>query len=135
MSFVRFGSGWVRAELIDSLNSTVGFDDVTNRPEIQSAAEKKLAKLKTGRRLMMFGPEGFREAPANHRLVIVMGGSPEAFFKAIDESLGVVAHARAAQRHTALSNELFRELLQVQHERERLSDLEDRVPAAAASGE
>ena len=42
----------------------------------------------SGRRLMMFGPEGFREAPRNHRLVVVMGSSPEKFFSAVDEALG-----------------------------------------------
>ena len=42
---------------------------------------------------MMFGPEGFREAPANHRLVVVMGADPSAFFEAVDQTLGVIAQA------------------------------------------
>ena len=50
--------------------------------------------LPTGRKLVLFGPEGFRPVPKNHRLVIVMGSNPEEFFKAIDESLGMISKVK-----------------------------------------
>jgi hypothetical protein len=45
----------------------------------------------------MFGPEGFREAPRDHRLVIVMGSSPQKFFSAVDSALGLVASVTQGQ--------------------------------------
>ena len=72
----------------------------------------------------MFGPEGFREAPKDHRLVIVMGASPEAFFGAIDRALGIVADVRQGSRQsTDLERELFVDLLNSKRERERYTDL------------
>jgi hypothetical protein len=73
--------------------------------------------------LMVFGPEGFREAPKDHRLVIVMGTSPENFFNAIDSSLGVISQAQEKQRNDALEQPLFKALLATKGERERLQDL------------
>ena len=46
-----------------------------------------------GRRLMQFGPEGFRSAPKDHRLVILMGASPETVEQAFASALGSVALA------------------------------------------
>ncbi len=51
------------------------------------AGQDELSKLTIGRRLMQFGPEGFREVPKDHRLVIMMGANPEDFFKAMDMAL------------------------------------------------
>jgi hypothetical protein len=71
----------------------------------------------------MFGPEGFREAPAGHRLVIAMGSSPEKFFQAIDETLGHVASVTQGQGGADLERTLFRELVRVRNERERAQEL------------
>lgn len=87
----KFGSGWAPAAFIDSLSARVKTTDEGNETRFSLDADQdqsKLSTLKTGRRLMMFGPEGFREAPADHRLVIVMGADPSAFFEAIDTALG-----------------------------------------------
>lgn len=133
ISFVRFASGWVPAQFIDSLSSNVKFGaEKTAGIEIDSEASGKLSKLTTGRRLMLFGPEGFREAPKDHRLVVVMGSSPDEFFSAIDESLGTIAQLRAAQKQRddadtlergALDRDMFSALAHVKDQRNRLEAL------------
>lgn len=127
ISFTRFASGWVRADLIDSLGSGVEFNKGTGRISITKADSDSLAKLQTGRRLVLFGPEGFREAPKDHRLVIVMGSSPEKFFQAVDESLGVISQAQAEQQSAALDRDLFEALVMVKNERERLDALSKEI--------
>ena len=72
---------------------------------------------------MLFGPEGFREAPANHRLVIVMGASPEDFFSAIDESLGLVAQVTQLESDPGFDRLLFEELIRTRGEREQIDEL------------
>jgi hypothetical protein len=90
MSATKFASGWVPAAMADSLDSHIQFNQKSEKLEF-SSGDNKIEKLQTGRRLVLFGPEGFREAPKDHRLVIVMGSSPEAYFQAVDEALGVMA--------------------------------------------
>jgi hypothetical protein len=130
ISNTRFGSGWVQASLIDSLNTTVGFDSATNRPQIITGKpDEKLSTLTTGRRLMLFGPEGFREAPKDHRLVLVMGASPEAFFKAIDESLAVITQAQRENSDSTVSILLFQAVSQIRADQKRLDELAKDVAA------
>lgn len=125
ISTMKFGSGWVPAQLIDSLSTRVGFDPDTGTIGFKGGEKKdELAQLKTGRRLIMFGPEGFREAPANHRLVIVMGASPEAFFNAIDETLGTVSRVRAEQLNTEVKNQLLNAMIQSGEESDDLERLQ-----------
>lgn len=122
MSFTRFSSGWVPADVIDSLGTRVHFEKAGGALKIEDA-EKLNNALPTGRKLVLFGPEGFRLAPQNHRLVIVMGSNPEEFFKAIDESLGMVSEVKVQQRNMKLQQEVFTELLQISNERQRLDEL------------
>lgn len=106
-SNMRFSSGWVPAKFIDSLTTQIGSpDNPTTKPVIDKGQEGMLADLKPGRRLMMFGPEGFREAPKDQRLVIVMGASPEAFFKAIDLSLGALANSQSERISSDLADRI-----------------------------
>ncbi len=126
----KFASGWVRADVIDTLGTSVGFNKDSGRIEITKGDEGELSKIKTGRRLMMFGPEGFREAPADHRLVVVMGASPEEFFNAVDQSLGVVSEAIAEQRSAGLDRALFEALTRANGERERLVQIRQDIDAA-----
>jgi hypothetical protein len=132
-SFTKFASGWVRADVIDSLGTSVAFERNGAAPIITKAADDELATIQTGRRLVLFGPEGFREAPKGHRLVIMMGTNPEKFFEAIDSSLGAVAEAQAGQRTQALDRTLFQELVRMRAERDGLEvvrrDVEADVPA------
>ncbi len=131
ISATRFASGWVQANVVDSLATSIGFDQ---EGDVQIAKkENQFTPIETGRRLVLFGPEGFREAPKDHRLVIVMGSNPEDFFNAIDQSLGIVAEAVDERRNTALGRLLFDALAEVKAERERLAGLvratESELPA------
>lgn len=123
ISATHFASGWVPAQIIDSLGSSIKFDK-SGQLNVSSGAADTLSSIRTGRRLVVFGPEGFREAPRDHRLVIVMGSTPEDFFNAINESLGTVSSVIEEQRATALTRELFEALTQVKNERDRLTGLE-----------
>ena len=118
----RYASGWVPAAAIDSLGSTARFEKNSDGVKITPAEESMQTKL-TGRRLVLFGPEGFREAPKDHRLVITMGSSPEKFFQAVDEALGIVAAVTQGHSGPALEQDLFKELLRVKTEHERLDQL------------
>ena len=122
LSLVRFASGWVPAQLIDSLSTSAGFDNA-GRVEISQGDNAQLSNLSMGRRLVLFGPQGFREAPRNHRLVIVMGSSPEAFFSAIDQTVGKVSKVIQERRNTNVTRKLFQALVTAKAERERLSEL------------
>lgn len=106
MSTTRFASGWVHASIIDSLGTSLAFNKDSGRIEIGKVQEDELTGFKTGRRLMMFGPEGFREAPRDHRLVIVMGASPDKWFEAMDQALAVVADTMSEQRSAQLTSDL-----------------------------
>jgi hypothetical protein len=108
LSQTKFASGWVRADVIDSLGSSASFSNNKGGVTIEKAAgNDPLARLKLGRRLVMFGPEGFAEAPADHRLVIVTGSNPEAFFGAVDTVLGEVSGAIQSQRVAPLREEFL----------------------------
>lgn len=128
LSTTRFASGWVPADLIDSLGTGPKFNE-TDVLEIKES--EKLAKLRTGRRLMTFGPEGFRESPADHRLVIVMGSDPSAFFEAIDSALGQISKTKADQDTSRLKSQLFQAMAQMRTQRQALERLEDRLPKDA----
>jgi len=124
ISFMRFSSGWVRAELIDSLNASVAHDPESGRVTISRGESEKLAGIKPGRRLVLFGPEGYREAPADHRLVIVMGANPDKFFSAIDEGLATAARAQSAHNNAELQRVLLEAMREVKDEQAELAGLE-----------
>ncbi len=119
ISNMRFGSGWVRAEVIDAIEgwSPAG-SDAEGGGEVD---------LKEGRALVQYGPEGFREAPRDHRLVIVMGGDPSAFFKAMDMSLGNVARVQSIQRQSAFSQAIFAEYVALNRQHDRLVALQHQI--------
>ena len=119
----KFASGWVHASLIDSLGTEIAFNEQNGGLRIQPVGSDNEASIETGRRLMMFGPEGFREAPADHRLVVVMGIDPSAFFEAVDQTLGVLAQATQGLDSSKLRDVLFEELIRLKSERQELNDL------------
>jgi len=127
ISGMKFGSGWVHASLVDSLGTQMEFVKDSGRVSITRGDEDDLAALKTGRRLMLFGPEGFREAPKDHRLVIVMGSSPDKYFEAVDKSLQVVSKAMAEQRNEGVNRLILELLVQIKSERDRLAVLTEDV--------
>lgn len=124
LNSTRFASGWVPASLLDSLGTSFEFDEDAGHVKTKKGDSDPGKTFDTGRRLMLFGPEGFREAPRNHRLVVVMGGSPEAFFQAVDRTLGVVAEAQAQQRNAAVDGDLADALLRLRAERMALDELD-----------
>lgn len=127
LSRMSFASGWVHASLIDSLGTSIGFNSDSGRVEITKAGEDSLGGITTGRRMVVFGPEGFREAPKDHRLVIVMGSSPDKFFAAVDETMGVVARAIGERRHDGLNKRILDILTRAKAERDRLDALATQV--------
>jgi len=123
LSNTKFSSGWVRADLVDSLSTLATFNSKEGGISWTGAEEAGKDKINTGRRLVLFGPEGFREAPSDHRLAIVMSANPEAFFSAIDESLGLIAQATQKPAGAGFDEPLFERLSVIRSERERLGDL------------
>lgn len=125
ISTLNFASGWVPASMIDSLGTRIQFKEKGTELEFKTGDPGQTATLKTGRRLVMFGPEGFREAPADHRLVIVMGSSPEKYFESVEQVLGAVAAAKQEQSLTAQDKvrSIREELLKLADERVRLTEL------------
>lgn len=137
ISFMRFASGWVPADVIDSLGTNVEFQEAGAALKIEDA-EKLSEALPAGRKLVLFGPEGFRQAPKDHRLVIVMGSSPEKFFKAIDTSLGMVPQVKAQQRNAKLQQDVLTALAELGNERRRLDEVAtfvDSDPAGSKEGQ
>jgi hypothetical protein len=139
LSFMKFGSGWVPARFIDSLGPGVELEGdkgtVTFTKAGGDEAEHKLVDLDVGRRMIVFGPEGFRVVPKKHRLVIIMGSSPEKFFHAVDQALGSVAATVEQQHNAQLMHALFEAIERVKHERERLTDLQLDVQAELTARE
>lgn len=132
ISGMKFGSGWVHASVIDALNTRVGFTGDSDRATVDTGSteegkKEQLAAIKTGRGLVMFGPEGFRPAPRDHRLVIVMGASPEKFFQAVDQSLGIVGQARRDQIDPEITRQLLEARERIRSEQQRLADLKQSV--------
>ncbi len=121
LSSTQYASGWVKAEVIDSLTSTVSSG---NGAFTVTADGEQTAKLSTGRRLVLFGPEGFRESPKDHRLVIAMGSDPGKFFAAVDETLGVVAAATQGRGNAQMQQDLFRDITQLKAQRDRLGEIQ-----------
>lgn len=123
LSAMRFGSAWVPANVVDSLGTSIqpgdkGFTFEKVKPD------EALPTLPTGRKLMTFGPEGFREAPKDHRLVLVMGANPKSYFEAVESVLGDVSIAASNQQEHELHRQLLESLLHLRNERDRLNDLE-----------
>jgi hypothetical protein len=125
MSFTKFASGWVPAAVIDSLGGKVSLSAQAGQDlTITPAHADTVASLQTGRRLVLFGPEGFREAPRDHRLVIVMGTSPENFFKAIDSALGEMAQVQLERDSGGIQRELMQALAELRGSQKAFADIE-----------
>jgi len=135
ISAMNFASGWVPASFVDSLGTRMEFKPKGGDLEFRTGQGAEPVSLKVGRRLVMFGPEGFREAPADHRLVVVMGSNPQAYFTAVEEVMGAVAAARREQSQTAVDvrQKIREELLKLAEERVKLAELKATVVVESAS--
>lgn len=132
ISGVKFGSGWVPAPLIDSLGSEVSFANGQNGSlgslDVGTVDDERKAILDLGRRQVLFGPEGFLEAPRDHRLVVVMGTNADEFFSAIDETLGTLARTDIEIQQGELHQKAVAEMLRLARERLALERLPDQTP-------
>ena len=128
ISNTKFASGWVPAALVDTLSSNITFGE----QGVEIAGGAPGAGISTGRGLMIFGPEGFRPAPRDHRLVVIMGSDPSEFFKAVGDTLQDVTQAEIAQRNDEAARKILEELLRISGERRRIDDLRTDVQIDAA---
>ena len=121
LAWTKFASGWVRADLVDSLSGKIeiGRSGVRLGDGGGGAGQTAaLDKSALNHRLILFGPEGFREAPRDHRLVVVMGSNPEGFFSAVDRALGVVAAAtQPSQAGPDVVREVWADMARLREER------------------
>lgn len=127
ISMMRFGSGWVRADLIDSLSDGVTMDHDTGTISFNRAGNDELRRLAPGRRLILYGPEGFREAPKNHRLVLVMGSNADGYFQAMDTVLGTYAQVASTAQESELNGILMREQLRISRDKGQVASLRARL--------
>ncbi len=131
LSGMKFASGWVPAGLIDSLNTTIsGTTDGSGGLQLSQPPTNQAVSLATGRRLTLFGPEGFRQAPRDYRLVVVMGADPQAFFGAIDRALGAISGVAVERGNVELQKKLFEALVTSSSSSQNLSRLKREVAEA-----
>jgi hypothetical protein len=124
LSTTRFASGWVPAPFADSLTTAASFNQ-DGSLSAATDADASQGSLSLGRRMIMFGPEGFLEAPANHRLVIVMGSDPSEFFEAVGTAVLQVAGIERSAGSLGAQRELMSEFVRVQSQRDRLQNLRE----------
>lgn len=120
-STMKFGSGWVPASLIDSLSGHVRIDpNATDGSGISfSKDDATSVALQSRRRLIQFGPEGMREAPKDHRLVIVMGSSPKGFFDAVDSAMGSLSAMQSDRGNLLLDRDILKVLRDLESEKSK----------------
>ncbi len=119
----RFASSWVPAEVVDALTGSISFKDKSSL-DVQATGTAGAKGLDVGRGMIMFGPEGFREAPRNHRLVIVMGSDPEQVEQAFASALGTVASVKFGQGGAAVNDAVMDLLLKLADEKDSLRQLQ-----------
>jgi len=118
LSRVRFASSWVPAEIVDALTGAIEINPKDGSLDVKK--DGSVDGIATGRGMVMFGPEGFREAPRNHRLVIVMGTSPDTVEQAFASALGTVAKVRSGETTAALDRGIIDVLASLGNEKQRL---------------
>ncbi len=128
-SRINYAAGWVPAKFVDSLGTTIRFEEGSLAFE-NAEGESHEVQLKTGRRLMLWGPEGFRESPADHRLAVVMAASPEDFFGAIDDALGQLSAAKALELTSApvVEAEITGAILETVRAKAEIDDFRSSLP-------
>lgn len=129
ISRTRFASGWVPASIADSLGSKIEFDEQGNISIENGDGDS--SSILEGRGLVAFGPEGFREAPRDHRLVIVMGSNPQGYFSAVDRTLGTIAQVRDAQENQRLTRLLLSTLADLRQAEGRLAEIRAQIPGGS----
>ena len=91
--------------------------------KIERDADSNFNINDSGRRLMQFGPEGFRSAPKGHRLVILMGSSPEKVEQAFSTALGTVALAANGASGSTVDRDALKALLDMGRDKAQLQSI------------
>jgi hypothetical protein len=123
ISLTKFATGWVPAEVADSLNIQLEHDENGKLIYMKQDKQQSSFSLQTGRRLVLFGPEGFREAPRNHRLVILMGTNPSKYFGAVKEVLNQAQKNSLQQNNDEISSKILAALTRIEDEKDQLKQL------------
>lgn len=124
ISLAKFASGWVPAQVADSLSSQIQYNDNGTLSVLKQDEQLKGAALQAGRRLVLFGPEGFREAPRDQRLVIIMGTNPSKYFDTVSKVLGNTAPASPAQTtDTNLTHQILSGLVDTEGQKGQIAQL------------
>lgn len=154
LNSTNFASGWLPAPFVDALDTSIKWDEnagvarvlpsdanVTPKPtapgskgEGRDPAQGDAQGFPVGRRLVLFGPEGFREAPKNHRLVIVMASDPSAYFDQVARAMGDRAAAVQAGSTTNQRADIAEFLLSLSRERDSIRALEAQSDDAYGKG-
>lgn len=132
-SGVGFASGWVPAIVADALGSSVSIDPSSGGVKLNAASGVGVLNnptLGTGRRMVLFGPDGFRVAPKDHRLVIVMGSNADAYFEMIDRALGDMGRLGLQSQDQAVSRAVLVREAGLDTERDELSRLIEKLQVA-----
>ncbi|PWU21779.1 MAG: hypothetical protein C5B50_01080 [Verrucomicrobia bacterium] len=128
ISVAKFASGWVPASVADSLTTDLKYTDAGAIKVSKAEGDNTAVSLKTGRRLMLFGPEGFREAPRDYRLVIIMGSNPSKYFQAVSQVLDATAKAGRSDTNNALVKQILIQLTTMQGQKDDLQRMLDELP-------
>jgi hypothetical protein len=124
LNITKFASSWVPAEVVDALTGSLKLDSATGNVKIERDDQSAGFNVNdSGRRLVQFGPEGFRTAPKGHRLVILMGSSPEKVEQAFASALGSVASAKSGESGNAVDRKALATLLQMHKDKGELQEL------------
>jgi hypothetical protein len=112
----KFASSWVPAEVVDALTGSAKLDVKSGSVKIERDTDTSFNINDSGRRLMQFGPEG-------HRLVILMGASPEKVEQAFSTALGTVALAANGASGNAVDRDALKALLDMGRDKAQLQSL------------
>lgn len=130
LSKTRFASGWVPAPLVDSLSSNISFDSTSGKVQITKDDGRLASRMPIGRNMVLFGPEGTRPAPEDHRLVIVMGSDPNEYFESMDNAIGAINEVGVEQRNLDLTRLLLEAHVQLRDDERQLESLKSSVDEA-----
>ncbi|MEZ7206314.1 hypothetical protein [Pseudoalteromonas sp. DY56-GL79] len=130
LSDMKFASGWVPAQAIDTLTSKVEMTNQGLNTDAKGGAQVTSAR----RKFVLMGPEGVREGPENHRLVIVMGSTPHNFFSAIDSAMGELLSFEQTKASDPINRRLMDELLSIAQERQLVEGFCRNSPSLCVEG-
>jgi len=117
--------------MADSLTSRIEYDEKGTLGVSKSSNAP--VSLQTGRRLILFGPEGFREAPRDYRLVIIMGTDPSKYFQSVSDVMSKVAAGGRTTENSALVTSILLALTKAESDKDDLQRILDGLPAQPAT--